>query len=482
VAPENRISSLLVLLTCLGLLWACAGDGPDSAKGPDSPGNGCDVDPSDHDEGILSDFDPLSVPEDRAHFPLPVQAGAMREDEVFLTAYTTEPETARLYVWRPADLPGEIVLVREEDLASETGFFKVKVDNLAPKTEYHYAFFQVENDSLSARSVVGTFRTALPEDCAEPVVVAGTHGTNRKHKPFSALQITARYDIDVFVQLGDYSYNDGANTLSEFRSMWHTTVDDVGYWELLPAVGQYIVWDDHEFRDNSSYYADVETAAFQAAKDAFFERNPVPRFDKDTYWTSYRWGKTVEFFALDCRSERIYGIPELQLGSVRYISEDQMEWLKGGLLDSPCHFKVLLNSVPLTNFPGLWDLAAMDRWEGFAPQRTELLDYIVEKGIDNVWALSGDFHTGSLSTVEAGPPWNAIREVLMGPGGNLGNPMWFFYDALGRPEEVAPSNQFDFFYGLPSATIMTFDPSDGSVSLLFIEAESEEVLFDRTVY
>ncbi len=70
----------------------------------------------------------------------------------------------------------------------------------------------------------------------------------------------------------------------------------------------------------------------------------------------------------------------------------------------------------------------------------------------------------------------------MGPGGNLGNPMWFFYDALGRPEEVAPSNQFDFFYGLPSATIMTFDPSDDSVSLLFIEAESEEVLFDRTVY
>lgn len=85
----------------------------------------------------------------------------------------------------------------------------------------------------------------------------------------------------MFVQLGDYSYNDGAQTISEFRSKWRTTLDDVGYWDLLPAVGQYIVWDDHEFVDNSSYYADQGTASFQAAKDAFFERNPIPRYHHD---------------------------------------------------------------------------------------------------------------------------------------------------------------------------------------------------------
>ena len=482
MAIKNRIGILIVLTSFLACLGACGQEDPPTGQGPGSPRDDCEVDPSSHDQGILSDFDPLSVPEDRGVFPLPVQAGAMRKDEVLLTASKTGSEAARLYVWRPAALPDEIVLVREENLVADSGFFKVKVDSLAPGTEYRYAFFRVEGDFPSARSVAGTFRTALPEGCAEPVVVAGTHGTNRKHQPFSALEITARYDIDVFVQLGDYSYNDGANTLDEFRSMWKTTLDDPGYWDLLPAAGQYIVWDDHEFRDNSSYYADVETAGFQAAKDAFFERNPAPRFDNDSYWTSYRWGRTVEFFALDCRSERIYGIPDVQLGGLRYVSEEQMEWLKGALLDSPCHFKVLLNSVPIANFPGLWDVAAMDRWEGFPAQRRELLDFIVTKAIDNVWFLSGDFHTGSLGTVEAGPPWNAIREVLMGPGGNLGNPMWFFYDVLGQPEAVAPSNQFDFFYGLPSATVMTFDPSDGSVNLLFIDAESEEVLFDRTVY
>ena len=476
---KSKFIKALILSAFLGILSVsgCGDDGGDGSR-VDS----CAVDPSRDDGGVPADFNPLSVPEDRGRFPLPVQAGAMRQGEVYLTAYANVPRGVRLYVWRDADPPDATVLVRHEDLASESGFYKVRVDGLAPGTEYHYAFFLSEGNALSARSAVGSFRTAPPLDCAEPVVVAGTHGTNRRHQPFTALQVTALYDIDVFVQLGDFSYNDGAETLPEFRSKWATTLDDAGYWALLPSVGQYIVWDDHEFRDNSSYYADMGTEAFQAAKDAFFERNPVPRQDNDRYWTSYRWGKSVEFFALDCRSERVYRIPELQLGGVRYISEEQMEWLKEALLASPCHFKVVLNSVPITNYPPLWDIAASDRWEGFPGQRAELLDFIVENDIDHVWFLSGDFHTGSVNKVEAAPPWNGIREVLMGPGGNRDNPAWYLYDIFGMHEVIAPADQFDFFYGLPSATIMTFDPADDSVRILFVDAETEEVLYDRTFY
>ncbi len=480
MAPKNRFIHLLLVPALLGLLPGCGGDG--DRQGPGSSPGGCTVDPSSYDGGTPVAFDPLAVPEERALFPLPVQAGAMTEDEVYLTAYAEGLPEVKLMVWRDADRPNEIVLVRDEELASASGFYKVRVDGLAPNTAYHYAFFALEGETAVGRSVVGTFRTAPPPDCAQPVVVAGTHGTNREHQPFTALQITARYDLDVFVQLGDYSYNDDGETLEEYRDLWASTQDDPGYWALLPSVGQYIVWDDHEFRDNSSYYADMGTEAFEAAKEAFFERNPVPRLDHGSYWTSYRWGKTAEFFALDCRSERVYRVPELQFGGLRYISPEQMAWLKEALLESPCHFKVILNSVPITNFPPPWDIAASDRWEGFPGQRAELLDFITDNGIEHVWFLSGDFHTGAVAKVETTPPRDEIREVLMGPAGNLGNPAWYVYDTLGMHDFIAPVDQFDFFYGLPTATIMTFDPTDDSVRIVFIDAETEEVLYDRTLY
>ncbi len=449
------------------------------AGGPTDP---CLVEPGEYDGGVETALDPWSVPEDRDLFPMPVQAGAMTSGSVIVTAYTTGQGNATLWIWRIPDKGNGIVLVHDEELVPQDGYVKTEVTGLAPKTGYHYAFFLSDGKALSARSVMGRFRTALPEDCAEPVTISGTHGTKTKHKPFVALEITAQYDLDAFMQLGDYSYNDGAKTVEQFREKWASTLDDPGYWALLPTVGQYIVWDDHEFRNNDEYYRDLDTPDFLAAKDAFFERHPVPRFSNDSYWNSYRWGKTVEFFVLDNRSERIYDIPELQLGPVLFMSVEQMEWLKQGLLNSPCHFKVLLNSSPLTNFPGFWDFVAYDRWEGFDEQHSGLLDFIVEKGIDNVWSLSGDFHTGTVNKVEADPPRDRVREVIMGPGGNSNPFMWFLYEELGWQDPVAPPEQFDFFYGFQTATIMTFDPADDSVWIVFIDAASEEILFDQVIY
>jgi len=480
----QRLRRICTLAGAVLLLAAtgCATDTPDAGVGPGSTADPCFVDPGPVDNGAVVSLDPTGVTEDRSLFPMPVQSGAMTGSEVIVTAQTVAAEEVTLWVWRDSDDPGEIVLVHEEVLRPGDGYLKREVHGLAPGTDYRYAFFLSGDAVFTARSVVGRFRTALPRDCAAPVTVGGTHGTNRRHQPFTALEITSRHDMDAFIQLGDYSYNDGADTLEAFRAKWASTVDDPGYWALLPAAGQYIVWDDHEFRNNDEYYRDLGTADFQAFKDAFYERHPVPRHSNDSYWTSYRWGRTVEFFVLDCRSERVHLIPELQLGGLQYISVEQMEWLKQALLDSPCHFKVLLNSVPVSDFPGFWDFAGHDRWEGFPEQHAELLDFIVEKGIDNVWSVSGDFHVGSVGTATLDPPWNAVREVLMGPGGNRNEGMWFLYNSLGLEEQVAPPEQFDFLYGMEAATLMTFDPANHSVRVVFIDAQTEDVLFDREYY
>ena len=41
-----------------------------------------------------------------------------------------------------------------------------------------------------------------------------------------------------------------------------------------------------------------------------------------------------------------------------------MDWLKQALSDSPCAFKVILNSVPIMGFTDVWP-ELMDRWQAF---------------------------------------------------------------------------------------------------------------------
>ena len=76
-----------------------------------------------------------------------------------------------------------------------------------------------------------------------------------------------------------------------------------------------------------------------------------------------------------------------------------MTWLKQGLSDSPCVFKVILNSVPITNMPFLFDLGADDSWVGYEAQREEILSHISDGVTGAVW-LAGDFHFGAVTRVE----------------------------------------------------------------------------------
>ena len=114
-------------------------------------------------------------------------------------------------------------------------------------------------------------------------------------------------------------------------------------------------------------------------------------------------------FILDCRQERTPSRGE-------YVSVAQMTWLKSALSSSPCHFKVILNSVPIAQLPDVW-LMEDDRWQGYPRQRDELLNFIVDTPIDNVWFLAGDFHIGAVWRVESSGPRQQIWEILCGPGG-----------------------------------------------------------------
>lgn len=466
-----------------------ATDGDSDEPLPDEMG--CEVDAASIDGGELVDFVAEDITHDREVFSVLVQSGSMTKDAAIVWTYVEDNQPKRLRIWRETPEAGQIALVFDDTVTPTDGFIKERIGGLAPKTEYHYAFFTMEGDTPQSRSMIGRFKTAFPEGCLAPIVIGGTHGTNFNKQPFKALEITSTYDLDMFIHLGDYSYNDSAVLadgrfreevkIEDYRALWRRTLDDEGFRRLLSATGQYIVRDDHEVCDNSCLEAEkFREDILHTGLNSFLENTPVEASDGYKFWRSYRWGDTAEIFVLDCRTERKPETRESE--QAVYIGQAQMDWLKEELASSEAHFKIILNSVPITLFDHHIWLMQHDRWQGYQAQREEILSHIIDAGVENVWWLTGDFHLGSVNRIQSSGAYASMWEIMMGPGGNDGNPIWPMVNGqmeLFPPEEVVPPEQFDFFYGEKATTIVTFDPIRDNVHIRFFDAETGEVLYDK---
>ncbi|MBX5482132.1 MAG: alkaline phosphatase D family protein [Myxococcaceae bacterium] len=430
------------------------------------------------------------MPIDEAAFPLGLQAGAMRKDSALLwTRFVADAvppgAVAKLWVWRDGRNAGEVILVHELPVEpAARGYAHVPVSGLAPATWYRYAFFVEADGAFIGRTVVGRFRTAFPDDWDWPLTVAATTCTNFKFAPYVALQAMAEEPADLFLHLGDMSYNDGAFYLSEYEERWQRTLRDPGYRALLPRMGLYATWDDHEISNNFDPEAMQATAPSQLAdaKQAFFETLAVERGPNDRLWRSYRWGRTAEFFVLDSRTERRPSTRESD--EPIYLSPEQLAWLKQALEESPAHFKVLLNSVPMTNFPPpLWGLQG-DRWQGYQAQRRALLDFIAARHIENVWFLSGDFHLGFVTRLDREGPDRDLWEIAVGPGGNGNNPLALVLegDDPQNRELAFPSAQFAYASGDIAGTFLTFDPKQNAVRVRFVDPVTRADRYDAWLH
>lgn len=447
----------------VGLLDGC---GPESTPPPE-----CAVPPT--DDGGVTGADPAALSASEETFPLGVQSGAVTGTSAVLWSFAADGASKRLVVWRGAGADTRIV--REVEVEARDGYLKAEVTQLSPDHAYRYAFVDA-----SGRSTIGAFRTAPDAECLRPLRIAATSCTNMRFAPFPALSTMAAREVDLICHLGDFAYNDGARTRAEFRDKWRAVLATEGYRDLLPKAPLVATWDDHEFDDNSRYYGRTPDE-LAIARDAWFEHLPVPRDRADRVWRSQRWGKTAELIVLDSRSERQ---PDTR-GSDDpiYLSKEQLAWAIERLQTSDAHFKVVLNSVPISTFPGFWQAAAADRWEGYARQRDQLLDAITASGVRNVWFLSGDFHVGSVQRVEPEGPRARLWEVLCGPGGNV-NPLVdiALADDTGElRKDVMPEGRFEFMRGSSTATFLTFDPIADAVEITFADPRTGETLFTTTL-
>ena len=309
------------------------------------------------------------------------------------------------------------------------------VKGLKSREEYFYRFFTEDS-----KSPVGRFRTATPLDSNEKIRIAFYSCQNWNAGFFNAQRAIAREpDIDLVICLGDYIYEYGdpgvrtdrtgrnkdgdVQFLDEYRQKYELYRSDKSLQAMHAAHPFISIWDDHEVEDN---HADGKPSSAQPDPNktnlrdlprrvsfahrkangyrAFFDYMPRDRFkgDRDRIYEDYRLGKLVDLLLTDQRQYRERQPcndailqpcadtedPRVMLG------DKQMQWLLRSLKGSPATWKVWGSELMLMSLRITAGVAAqVDSWDGYGAERKVILDYVIDNGIQNVVAITGDIHT-----------------------------------------------------------------------------------------
>lgn len=398
------------------------------------------------------------------NFPLGLASGDLESTRGVLWTRYDGLALLRLRVWR---MEQEIYAERVADVLvtpGDGGFVHLDVAGLAPGQRYRYAFFEENTQgTLTARSALGRFRAALAAGQQETLTFGACSCTKQGQTPTPLLRAGEREDLDAFLLLGDTSYNDGADTRAEYRTLWAANLASPEYRSLRASTSLLATWDDHEVVNDFNPET-IDAAKFATARAAYFEALPLRRHETepDRLWKSVRWGDTAEIFVLDGRGERkpstrLNGLPH------QYLSPAQFDWFKAALKASTAVFKIIMNSVPITDFG--FSAFTGDGWLSYSQQRTAILEWVEDEAIEGVLWVSGDHHFASVGQVSAFGAGRQALEVLAGPGAQSANPVW----ALLRPP------RWDYATGTNNYLSIKLDPMTRIARLAFHDGAGLEL-------
>jgi len=306
----------------------------------------------------------------------------------------------------------------------------IPLEGLMPATRYRYRILVDEPDRASGSSpgslaATGEFAT-LPEPTRSvPVTfswsgdLGGQERCRQGEAGYPIFDVIAARHPDFFVFLGDTIYSDSictsppnepgadfvARTLPEYRARHRYQRGAVAMKRFLSATPVYVIWDDHEVKDN---FSGPFEGQMTAGRQAFREYWPI-RKDQDEphrLYRAVRYGADLELFILDTRQYRSRnsdpdGPTKTMLGAV------QLKWLLDGLHASTATWKVIVTSVPLSIPKGGGGVSpGFDGWAGGPPggsakgsdetgferERQVIVDRVLGDQIKNVVFLAGDVH------------------------------------------------------------------------------------------
>ncbi len=315
------------------------------------------------------------------------------------------------------------------------------VSGLSSNTTYYYKATPSAGDSRQ-----GQFKTAAPVGMTTGLRF-GVSGDWFGHlSPYPAVKNVPERNLAFFLEHGDTVYADipsivvpltQAQTITDYRRK-HSEVYASRFGvnslaDLRASTAVLATIDDHEVTNNFAGGADAatdtrfpetsglinDTQLYENALQAFQEYNPLhqefygdvgdERMNNERkLYRSLTYGSDAAFIVLDTRSFRDQELPVVadindQMAIALFLARSfdpnrtilgrrQVEDLKTDLLaahNQGITWKFIAISVPIQNFG---PLAAPDRLEGYAAERTEILKFIDDNNIDNVVFISADVH------------------------------------------------------------------------------------------
>ena len=305
----------------------------------------------------------------------------------------------------------------------ETDFtLMIPFHGLIPATRYRYHVLVgpkgQEGIATEARVAAQGEFTTLPEaKISAPVTfswsgdLGGQHHCRRGTDGYPIFDVMRAQKLDFFLFLGDTIYSDDvcpsppnepgadftASTLAEYRARHRYQRGADSLRRFLESVPVYVVWDDHEVRNN---FAGPFETQMPAGRQALREYWPIasPVDDPNRLYRSVRYGADLELFILDTRQYRSRnGDPDGPNKTL--LGAAQLRWLLDGLRASTATWKVIATSVPLSipkgggaSVPGNDGWAGGSDGTGFERERQVIVDAIIGQKLKNVVFLGGDVH------------------------------------------------------------------------------------------
>jgi len=305
----------------------------------------------------------------------------------------------------------------------ETDFtLAIPIEGLTPATRYRYYVFVGtkgrDGTSTEARAAARGEFTTLPDVKSQaPVTFAwsgdlgGQQRCRRGAAGYPIFDVMRAQQLDFFLFLGDTMYADdvcpsppnepGANfratTLTEYRARHRDQRGAEALRRFLDSVPVYVIWDDHEVRNDFSGPFD---SRMPIGRQAMREYWPIHRAPDDPHrlYRTVRAGADLELFILDTRQYRSRNAD--QDGPAKtMLGQRQLQWLLSGLTESTATWKVIVTSVPLSipkgggvSVPGNDGWAGGPDGTGFERERQVIVDYILGRKLKNVVFLAGDVH------------------------------------------------------------------------------------------
>ncbi len=210
---------------------------------------------------------------------------------------------------------------------------------------------------------------------------------------YSIFESIADEEADLMLWLGDNVYLREVdwNSRSGFLSRYTHTRSIPEMQRLLATSHNYAIWDDHDYGPNDAtscfIHKDFSLEAFQL----FWANNGYGLGGKPSITGMFQYND-IDFFLLDNRSFRTAN--NLKGDKKTVLGGKQIDWLIQALLASNSHFKVVALGGQLISY--------VDKFENYAQyedERLEILERIEQNNIEGVIFLTGDRHSGELSTI-----------------------------------------------------------------------------------